>query len=79
MFFLVDYCTFSLTLVNPGLSQIRTHDDTQSSKRNDVVCVRTYLISFFVFDKVQLPFSRDFFLLWLSLPLPCFACAVPTF
>ena len=47
--FLVDYCTFTLTLVNPRLSQIRTHDDTQSSKRNDVVCVLTYLISFFCF------------------------------
>ena len=47
--FLVDYCTFTLTLVNPRLSQIRTHDDTQSSKRNDVVCVLTYLISFLCF------------------------------
>ena len=49
MFFLVDYCTFTLKLANPRLSQIRTHDNTQSSKRNDVVCVLTYLISFFCF------------------------------
>ena len=72
--FLVDCCTFTLELVNPRQSLIHTHDNTQPGKRNDVVCVRTYLISFFFgFDKVEFPCSRDF-LSALAVPVITLFC-----